>query len=602
MVTDKHYIQDDIQPIDFINQPLEINRSADIHGVIDSYSTLGDLARIAQNYREAVDYYNLAISECKPSPKYHERLYYLYNQLGVCFHSLLSLEEAVEAFDKALAYGEKSNKNLSTPYNNIGNIFLMLNQNDKAKSYYRKAILPAQENKDTSMWIGSLLNIGLSYKQEGLLDSCLNSFQLAYNLSKKTRFYREFVTVASNLSEQYINNRQFLLAGKILQEAREIPDSLLQEQEIIVRLIQRGRYHIAMKRYPLAERLLHEAMDHTKENKYLYFVTITELANLYEETQNYKSAFYYQKELYQWQDSFSKRNEQLKVNNLETKYATAQKDKIIAESNLLLSEQKRYLEKQKGWIWLIFFSSVLITFGFLWRYSHLRQKNKRLVNQMEVQELKATIKGEENERTRIAAELHDGVVSELTAIKMNLEVAGKRWDMLPDNFSYQLKELSRVINDIRSTAHKLMPEILLRHGLPEAIGIWIEQIENSSKLEIEYYHYGDFHMVDLALRQVVYRIIQELVHNILKHAKATKTLLQLSSHERLLSISLEDNGIGMTKKKTESNMGLEMIKRRVAEHNGKIEWQDGHIRGTLVYLEFEMNKNYEYDLFTLSET
>src|SRR5690606_4020840 len=99
-----------------------------------------------------------------------------------------------------------------------------------------------------------------------------------------------------------------------------------------------------------------------------------------------------------------------------------------------------------------------------------------------------------------------------------------------------LKELSTVINEVRNTAHNLMPEILLKHGLAEAVGLLCETLEKTGRLKMDYQHYGDFKAVSQPMRQSVYRIIQELLHNIIKHAKANKALLQLSSNDGLLTI------------------------------------------------------------------
>ena len=105
---------------------------------------------------------------------------------------------------------------------------------------------------------------------------------------------------------------------------------------------------------------------------------------------------------------------------------------------------------------------------------------------------------------------------------------------------------------------------------------------------MDYQHYGDFTTISQSMRQSVYRIIQELLHNIVKHARASKALLQLSSNDGLLTVELEDDGVGM-KGRSGGSMGLSNIERRVQALRGRVAWSSPEAgSGTQVHLEFEL--------------
>src|SRR5690606_14159518 len=135
------------------------------------------------------------------------------------------------------------------------------------------------------------------------------------------------------------------------------------------------------------------------------------------------------------------------------------------------------------------------------------------------------------ERSRLARELHDGIGGMLTAVTLNLSAATRKNPELSEYSS--LTELMRMLEDtgseIRKTAHNLMPDVLIRHTLPEALMIFCTHIHE--ELPIDLSCEGDFSQLDKATELMLYRMTQELIQNIVKHASATRAAIQLYIYE-----------------------------------------------------------------------
>jgi signal transduction histidine kinase len=205
----------------------------------------------------------------------------------------------------------------------------------------------------------------------------------------------------------------------------------------------------------------------------------------------------------------------------------------------------------------------------------------------EMQLLEALVEGEEKERSRIARDLHDEVLGMIAAAKMQFSaLIEKKPDL------YELKEYIQGMEllqagalQVRKTSHNLMPEILLENGLDEAISRYCRNISND-KLNMEYFSVGNIERFSPNFELSLYRIVQELINNIVRHSSANSALVQLSRHTNILSLTIEDNGKGFKTTDQMNGTGLQSVKKRVEAMNGQMEIISEPGKGTSVYLEF----------------
>jgi signal transduction histidine kinase len=230
-------------------------------------------------------------------------------------------------------------------------------------------------------------------------------------------------------------------------------------------------------------------------------------------------------------------------------------------------------------------------------YLHFRSKRKLHQKQMlsiqkekEFQLLQAVMQGEEKERSRIAKDLHDGVAGMLAAVKMHFNSVALHVGGVLQTEGYQqgLKLLDEASQEVRKTSHNLMPEVLLQHGLDEAIRRYCNNVTNSSKLLVQYDSIGELGRFVDSFELSVYRIVQELLNNIVKHSKASEAIVQITYQHHLLLITIEDNGVGLANDTQQKDgMGLRSLQSRVKAMNGKIEFDSIAGQGLNAYLEFE---------------
>lgn len=299
-------------------------------------------------------------------------------------------------------------------------------------------------------------------------------------------------------------------------------------------------------------------------------------------------------------DSLMKKDKLDMMNRLQIKYRMAEKDKELAEQQLIIAETESRVRKKNFWIAGISTITVflLIVFG-LWRRNiqHKQQLQQEEINnfqqKMEIANLNATIEGAEKERIRIARELHDGIGGLLAAAKRDFEMVKMDYHLhnKPD-YTHGLLLLGEASAELRKTAHNMMPEILLQEGLVEAVAYFCHTVASNKTTQIHFQTVGPIQKFSPAFELTTYRIVQELVHNILKHAQASEALIQMSFSETLLDLTIEDNGIGipndvMTKTK---GMGLKSIEDRLRTINGKMTIQKLSGHGTGIYLEVPIQK------------
>ena len=222
------------------------------------------------------------------------------------------------------------------------------------------------------------------------------------------------------------------------------------------------------------------------------------------------------------------------------------------------------------------------------------QENIRLQTERNKQQdaaARAVLDAEERERNRIAADLHDGVGQSLTAALINLNTVLKRtsfgntedW-LLADKATALVSES---YNEIRSISHQMVPNSLLKAGLVAAVRDFLSNID-PRKLKISIEATGMYKRLDMQFETVLYRIIQELVQNAVKHAEAEHIIVQLDSADNLFTITVEDNGKGFDPDTIKENTWLNDIASRIESLNGHLDIQTEPGTGTTVYIELEI--------------
>lgn len=223
-------------------------------------------------------------------------------------------------------------------------------------------------------------------------------------------------------------------------------------------------------------------------------------------------------------------------------------------------------------------------------------KIDELEREQQLTATEAVLKGEEQERTRLAKDLHDGLGGMLSGIKFSLNNIKGNLIMTPDNaqaFERSIDMLDSSIKEMRRVAHNMMPEVLVRYDLDTALQEFCYEIDSSGVVHINYHSMG---LNDTEIEQTtaltIYRIVQELVNNAIKHAAATNVLVQAqySKSENFIAVTVEDDGKGfdISTLKNVNGIGWNNIQNRVDFLKGKIDIKSSAGKGTSVLIEIKI--------------
>ncbi|MGV9002671.1 sensor histidine kinase [Flavobacterium sp.] len=277
------------------------------------------------------------------------------------------------------------------------------------------------------------------------------------------------------------------------------------------------------------------------------------------------------------------------IQNITKQYVKNENKMLKQELNLTKSVKERQI------FYFLFVGLVLVSIG-LWYFFKQRQSLKNqeiatLKQNQELSNLESLIDGEENERKRIAQELHDGLNGDLSAIKYRLSTLEESGLSALDteNIGKVIIMIDDSCTQIRSISHNLMPSSILDYGLIETIKEYLIKINASGNFRVDFQFYGTYRALSKKNETVIYRIIQELVTNILKHAKATEAMIQLNYREEELVITVEDNAVGFDLDLISDGIGHKNIQTRIAFLNAQMD-VDSSVNGTFYTITIDLNK------------
>ncbi|MGE8292393.1 MAG: sensor histidine kinase, partial [Sphingobacterium sp.] len=251
------------------------------------------------------------------------------------------------------------------------------------------------------------------------------------------------------------------------------------------------------------------------------------------------------------------------------------------------------------YIWLFISSliAVILLFYAYWQRSKtLKQKEhmhgleiEKNNQQHAIKNLTAMLAGEEKERTRLARDLHDGLGGLLSSTKLGLSsISDSRAEQpeVKDGITRSIELLDDAVDELRRLAHNLMPDLIVKYGLEEALKDYAARMSQPNcQVECEFIQFESKLSVEHQIS--LYRIIQELVNNALKHAAASTIFIQLSVYNERLHITIEDDGKGFDTEKIDlqHSAGMHNIQSRLSFLHGDMKVISAIDEGTTIEIE-----------------
>ncbi|MBK6385061.1 MAG: tetratricopeptide repeat protein [Chitinophagaceae bacterium] len=508
--------------------------------------------------------------------------------IGVASYFQGKYDIAAKNYYESVAILEKANekKELAPLYNELGKLYRKTRDLDKAMQNYEKAAALFKQLND-SAGVSMILNeSGVVYEYKADYKEALNRYTASLNLAEARGDSLSVSYAVSNIAGIFVIEKKYTEAEKNLLRALNIRQLLkdsfaiaLTYSDLGVAMNGKGDYIKATSYLQMSNKLA-ETLQYVELQSNNY----SELASVAQRKGQYQEAYeYYLKRSY-LRDSLYAMEKTKQIAELNTKYESAKKEQQIKEQHNRIRMQNFLFIGIGG---LALLTGLLINSQY--RRNKLRQEAQMKTELMKQQEMavKAVIEAEENERQRIAKDLHDGVGQMMSAAKMNLSAFESEVQFANDEQKKSLKKVIQLVDEsckeVRTVSHIMMPNALLKNNLAAAIHDFVNKLNNKT-LQAHVNTIGLDERMDSNIETVLYRVMQECVHNAIKHAGATTLDISLIRDKDGISGTVEDNGKGFdaADKDNFEGIGLKNITTRIEYLKGTVDFDTAPGRGTVV--------------------
>ncbi len=480
---------------------------------------------------------------------------------------------------------------------NISGIYRYLNDTTRALSYARQTRAIALAKNDPVYLLRSLIVLGEAFALAGKPDSVLLIAQTGMPAANQLKIPFATGKFHALMGQYYADNdARYDSAIWHYQTALDTFTSYRIPFDQALVLQHLGNIYLKRGDYDSSVIYLRKATELARQldlNQVLFY-TLKDLADAYEKRGDLAESNQYLRAYLTVSDTLQQRNNRKMVMELEAGYQTQKKEARLAI-------QQKDIQEKKFTIWFLVGGLVTLAVISFLLYRNDQHKHKihlHRINELESQKMlmatEAVIKGEEQERTRLAKDLHDGLGGMLSGIKYSFQAMKGNLIMTPENqqaFERSMDMLDSSIKEMRRVAHNMMPEALVKFGLDAALKDFCNDINESGVLKVNYLSNGlNDAVTDQTTAITVYRVVQELVNNTIKHAGATSAIVQIDHTRGKLTLTVEDNGKGFDTSVLQQpgGIGWNNIQSRVDFLKGRLDVKSDENAGTSVLIEFKI--------------
>ncbi|MFH2144053.1 MAG: tetratricopeptide repeat protein [Bacteroidota bacterium] len=567
-----------------------------------SYTNLGVCYYRMGNYDEAEKHHLLGIKTFKEIGDKKGQVK-AYVNLGLVYEKqrkdVKAIELYLEAFKLSEEIGYKAG--IESAGNNMGIIYFNRKEYKKALTYYKKAL---EISIETNNMLGVEIkkgNIGNAYEYLNKIDTALIYYTEALDLALELGDKYGIALMNENIGNIYQKQEKYDLSVESYDKAISVYKEIGGNVNLAYAYYNKSRVLMLANNYTKSILFSEKAIEIALENKVMDVVSFSygNLAENYYLLKDYKQAFDFLNKKYEIEDTLRTQQNSEIIAEMQTKYETAKKD---AENSRLaneneLQELKLHAEKQnkQNLIWLFCIGGLFIILLFLLIFIRFRFKKKtemeRRIAEQKNLGFKAVIEAEEKERIRIAKDLHDGIGQLLSSARVN--IAALEGDVAKEDealLKNSLDIIDESVREVRNISHNMMPVALIEYGLIKAVDTLVSRINEANVLVIDFKHKGVEDRIEQSTEISLYRIIQEVLNNMLKHSQAAKIVIDLrkSGHKILLKIQDDGKGFNLADIDKSSGIGWKNIYSRLLMINGNIDIKSNPGMGTVVNIDFNI--------------
>lgn len=523
---------------------------------------------------------------------------------ATAYAGMKQMDKAVQFAKEALGYAEnlKDTVGILNGLEIIAAGYKALKQNGEAIKIFQQEMALLEHLPKRLFEKGRVcVNLGIVYFEEKRTQEAIELFEKGKHYFEQFHYPAGALVAALNLADSYLNAGTLTKAAQIYREILVTNQSIGDPELTAVAETGLGAIALEKKQYPIALQHFERAEAAAKpaalfeplKELYAYWTDWCNLQGDYEKAKTYKQL------AMDYTDSLLSTDVRDRVAEYQVQYETAEKEKEIAEQELKITAQESEIFRQNTLNYGLLASLLaFVVLAYLF-YNRYRLRKKAELDAAVIREqqlgLNAVIEAQEAERKRIAKDLHDGIAQEMAAIKLGFSALQHKISTLSPAEAGQIDSLSQQLDasclEVRSIAHVMMPPVLEQQGLAPSLELLLRNTFQNSGLPYEFHSPRMPAEIDEKIKIGLYRIAQELLNNILKHAKANRVAVLLYEAGNQLVLQIEDDGQGFDfeQARAKGTMGLLNIISRVSALNGVFQTGPAQPQGTLATIRIPVN-------------
>lgn len=509
-----------------------------------------------------------------------------HNLLGVIYSSEKKYHTAIESFLKSVELYKKQGNKIKehSAYNNIANIYLAIGDHESAYQYSFKCYEEFQHHPETPNYVGILGVLAICENNLNMLDSSSLHIETGFQVLKNK------TDIVGNILINYAKAELEFKKGNYHKAIPFARESLTKSQKYklsqyeIISSIVLMNIHNQLKEHKLALNYGKSALDQLQKtnNLSLQHSISDGISTANAGIGNFEKAYFFKNKSDSLKSIDRQEKSKKNIDKLMLEFQSVQDQNIILKQEQIITAQNHDIElSENRQIFVGIVAIILIVLvGLLIVFYKQRLKITKRNIQLDI--ANAVEASEEKERARISSELHDGLAAELTALKLSLEHQGANEESLE-----MLKNAHQLT---RRVSHNLSPFVLEKHGLVEALRYFI-RINNQNNL-LHFYSNLNGKKLELPskVQTILFRSMQELIQNAIKHAEANQIEVQILQNNKRITLSVEDDGVGSTSAKMLGSIGLGALRKRIELIRGKFEIETSINQGTTVFIHLNIKK------------